>query len=105
MLSCQSAADVHDGRCLVERSAIILPTVTTRDEDRAQYRQANLSAMHVPCEHQVHVMRACPGDIVRCVAEAKTKNSLRTFRQVRRRREPWAFVADHNHRHATHIDL
>src|SRR5437899_1228091 len=46
-----------------------------------------------------------PTNIIGRVTEAESKDTPRAPGQIGRRREPWPFVADDNHRLAAHVDL
>ena len=65
VLPCQAAAHVHHRRRSVKRAAIVLAAIAARHEHRAEHRQPNLAAMHMPRQHQVDVVlprpaRCCP---------------------------------------------
>ena len=104
VLAAQSAADVQHRRRLVERAAIVAPAVAARHQHRAEQRQADLSAVDVPGQHQVDAVPPRPGDVVRRVAQAQAERPRRAGRQVRARRHPRPLVTDHHQRLAAHLE-
>src|SRR5437899_1403839 len=103
MLPCDAAANVHYRGRLEERAAIVTAAEAARDERCADQREAYLTAVDVSRQYEIDVVPACPGHIVRRVAQAEAKTSGRTTRHVRRRREPRSFMSDYRHRLAAHV--
>ena len=104
-MTAEAAADVQDCRRLVKSSAVVTAAVAARNEYRANHREPNLAAVVVAGEHQIDAVLSRPADIVRRVAEAKPKCSLRAVRQVGPRPKPRAFVADDYQPFAAHFNL
>src|SRR5207248_2985840 len=94
MLSGETTADVENGRRLIEQTAIVPARVDARHEDRTDDGKTNLAAVKVTGQHQINFVSPGPNDIVRCMAQAKSKSTIRAARYIRCGTEPGTAVPD-----------
>src|SRR5262245_57524828 len=71
----QPAAHMEQRRRLEIKPAGITKAKATGRDQRTQKWQANLSAMIVPCQHQIKALRLGPGKLVGSVGEEDSEGS------------------------------
>src|SRR5579884_875709 len=105
MFAADSPADMEQRRGFGERAAIVAAAITTGHENGANPGQANLTAVDMAGEHQVDLVPARPGDVVRRMTQAQAEEIARAITQVRLGFSPGALVADHHQGLAAHLEL
>ena len=95
MLAGKSAGDVQQGGRFPEFSGGVAAAVSTGRIHRADSGKANLAAMRMAREHQMHTIATCIREMVGSVADQDSKRVQRNALPQGLYSEPGSFIAGH----------